>query len=413
MLKVAVVGGSIGGLTAALKLRDCGCDVHVFERSAADLQARGAGILAHPMTLRYFAENHVLDLAEITVVSRRHIYVDGRGRVVHEERIPYRFAAWNTLYRSLRGCLEPDRYHLGQLMTAVEQDAGGVRVWFASGHLEECDLLVCADGISSTGRNLLLPEVRPVYAGYVAWRGTVPETELTAATRSELDGSIIYHLLDHGHVIAYPIPSLDGSTAPGHGLVNLVWYRNVPAGPALADLLTGRDGQVHEISMPPGAVGDQHLEELREAALDLPPVHREVVRACAAPFIQAMVDVEVPRMAFGRVCLIGDAAFTTRPHAGAGTAKACADGWALAEAVVATAGDAVRALQLWEPEQLELGRGLVHRNRVAGDRSQFGGNWDPGDPALRYGLWAPGDAGVAAGGRAPAEAPAWNRSRTT
>lgn len=396
MLRVVVVGGSIGGLTAALTLRDAGCDVHVFERSQADLQARGAGILAHPMTLRYFVEKRVLDVDRITVTSRRHIYVDGAGRVVHEERIPYRFAAWNTIYRALRPCLDSGRYHLGESMTAFEQDEHGVTIRFASGRTEECDLLVCADGIQSTGRALLALEARPVYAGYVAWRGTVPEVELPPPTLAALDGSIIYHLLEHSHVIAYPIPSLEGGIAPGERLVNLVWYRNVPEGRALADLMTDAQGRLHEISMPPGAVRAPFVEELRQAARGLPSVHRDVVLGCSQPFIQAMVDVEVPRMAFGRVCLLGDAAFTARPHAGAGTAKACADGWALADAVVATGGDAIRALAAWEPAQLELGRRLVERTRVAGDRSQFGGSWDPGDPALSYGLWAPGDAGIVA-----------------
>jgi len=52
MPTVSVVGGSIGGLTAALVLRDVGCDVRVFERSPAALAARGAGIAALDITLK-------------------------------------------------------------------------------------------------------------------------------------------------------------------------------------------------------------------------------------------------------------------------------------------------------------------------------------------------------------------------
>jgi 2,6-dihydroxypyridine 3-monooxygenase len=62
----------------------------------------------------------------------------------------------------------------------------------------------------------------------------------------------------------------------------------------------------------------------------LAPPLAEVVTHVAEPFIQAIYDIEVSRMAFGRICLIGDAAFAVRPHAAAGTAKAAADGWALA-----------------------------------------------------------------------------------
>ena len=56
MPRVVVTGGSVGGLTAALVLRDAGCDVTVFERSSAALQARGAGIAALETTLRYLTE---------------------------------------------------------------------------------------------------------------------------------------------------------------------------------------------------------------------------------------------------------------------------------------------------------------------------------------------------------------------
>jgi 2,6-dihydroxypyridine 3-monooxygenase len=56
MPSVVVIGGSLGGLTAALVLRDAGCDVRVFERSSSALQARGAGIAALDVTLRYLTE---------------------------------------------------------------------------------------------------------------------------------------------------------------------------------------------------------------------------------------------------------------------------------------------------------------------------------------------------------------------
>jgi 2,6-dihydroxypyridine 3-monooxygenase len=109
------------------------------------------------------------------------------------------------------------------------------------------------------------------------------------------------------------------------------------------------------------------------------------------PFIQAVYDIEVPRMAFGRICLIGDAAFAVRPHAAAGTAKAAADGWALARALVASDGDVPVALAAWEQRQLALGRSLLARCRDIGDSSQFTGTFRPGDPRLIFGLHGPGN----------------------
>ena len=82
--------------------------------------------------------------------------------------------------------------------------------------------------------------------------------------------------------------------------------------------------------MPPGSVQTKHLEALHSAAdTELPSAIAEVVQRSAEPFFQVIVDLEVPQMAFGRSCLIGDAAFGLRPHIGAGTAKAADDAWQL------------------------------------------------------------------------------------
>jgi 2,6-dihydroxypyridine 3-monooxygenase len=94
-------------------------------------------------------------------------------------------------------------------------------------------------------------------------------------------------------------------------------------------------------------------------------------------------------MAFRRICLLGDAAFVVRPHAAAGTAKAAADAWALAEALEATR-DVPTALTGWERSQLALGAQLLERTRRIGRRSQVDGTWVPGDPELIFGLRGPG-----------------------
>jgi 2,6-dihydroxypyridine 3-monooxygenase len=110
-----------------------------------------------------------------------------------------------------------------------------------------------------------------------------------------------------------------------------------------------------------------------------------VVQRAREPFVQVVYDVEIDRMAFGRTCLIGDAGFVARPHAAAGTAKAAANAWALAESL-ATHDTVPAALAAWEPGQLALGRQLVERTKRLGERSQFTGTWDPTDPDLLFRL---------------------------
>lgn len=388
--RVAVTGGSLGGLTAALLLRDLGHDVVVYERSAVELEQRGAGIGFLPASYRYLVERAGVDLDAISVTTERIRYLDRRGAVTHDQPHRYRFSSWNTVYRQLLACLERDRYLLGHEVAGFEQDGDGVHVTLSGGRHVAVDMLVGADGVGSKLRRTLLPAVESGYSGYVAWRGMVAESELDAAALAAVGDAITYYVYANSHILVYPIPGADGSVLPGRRLINFVWYRNYLAGGDLDDVLTDVDGVRREVSLPPGAARAVHVAELRAtAASRLPPVLAEVVAAAAQPFVQVVLDVEVPAMAFGRVCLIGDAAFVARPHTAAGTAKAADDGWALAAAMADHAGVA-DALTAWEPGRLALGRELVARTRRVGRRSQVEGTWAPGDPELIFGLYGPG-----------------------
>ena len=391
MPHVGVVGGSIGGLTAALVLRDLGCDVDVLERSGTALEARGAGIGLHPMTTRYFDESSELDAATVEIELPWLQFLSASGDCIYRERMNYRFSSWNTIYRGLARCFDQRRYHLGAEVADFRQDERSVIVRLTSGETHTLDMLVCADGISSGARAKLLPRAETRYAGYVAWRATVPESELAPASFEALRDSITYSLLPAGHVLAYPIPNLDGAMEPGRRLANLVWYHNYEECDALDDLMTDRFGQRQALSLPPGTARAEHVAWTREfAGAHMAPAIAEILHKCPEPFVQVIYDIDVERMAFGRVALIGDAAFAVRPHAAAGTAKACADAWALRDALRDAGGDPIAALARWEPGQLALGRQLLARTREMGDRSQFQRNWVPGDPSLRLGLYGPG-----------------------
>ena len=389
--RVAVIGGSLGGLTAALVLREAGCDVTVYERSQMELAGLGAGIVVQEATVRYLTDRLGMALEEISVAARVLQYLGPDNTVTFERPSPYRFTAWNTVYRALIGALGEDAYRRGHALVGFDQDPEGVDVRFANGVAERVDLLVCVDGVASTARKRLLPGVEPRYSGYVGWRGTVTESLLSRETFDVLSDAITYGLAPNSHIVAYQIPSVAGGMEAGERLVNFVWYRNVAEGAALDELMTDRDGLPRPLSLHPGIVQQRYVDGIRATAEQvLSGALAEMVVRTPQPFVQTIVDVEVPRMVFGRVCLMGDAAFTARPHAAAGTAKAAENGWALAAALTESAGDIDAALAAWEPEQLALGRQLVARTRDVGERSQFHGTWVPGDPDLRFGLFGPG-----------------------
>lgn len=395
---VAVAGGSLGGLTAALTLTDVGCEVQIYERSHAPLEGRGAGIVLHPATIRYFVESGAMDVGTVSAKAKWLRYLDRDGATLHEEPCRYWFTSYYTLYQGLLSRFETSRYHLGAEMIGFEQDAKSVTLHLSGGRRVRAALLVCADGISSAARRSLSPEATPAYAGYVGWRGTVREDELSPETFELLHGAITYYVGPLTHILTYPIPDFDGSVEPGQRRINFVWYRNVAPGLTLDDLMTSTRGIRNDVSLGPGSVQPRHVEALFEAAgSELPLALAETVVRSREPFVQVVLDVAVARMALGRVCLVGDAAFAIRPHAAAGTAKAAEDAWALARAMQAAGGDAPIALQRWEPAQLKLGRQVLERARDIGDRSQVRGTYRPGDADLLFGLYHPGDSAMTEG----------------
>ncbi len=389
--RVLVAGGSIGGLTAGLLLRDLGCEVDIYERSSSALEDRGAGIVVLPVTERYFVERGGED-DRVSLELTYWTYVDWVGNVISADPDHFRFAGWSTIYTSLLDAFGHERYHYGHELTGFESGPDTVLARFADGTEAEGDLLVCSDGLGSTARSILLPDVRPEYAGYVAWRGTTPESALSPQAQADLADAMVYQVLDPGHILVYAIPDHEGRSTPPHRMINFVWYRNYPADGPFEDLMLDRDGTQRSGTMPPGKVREEHLDEMRSTAERvLAPSLLEVVLGCEQPMIQAVFDLESPQMAFGRVCLMGDAAFGLRPHVAAGQAKACADAWALRDALAAAGGDVAAALPEWEAGQLALGRRALARTREMGYASQFGGTMVPGDPDWKFGLWEPGN----------------------
>lgn len=319
-------------------------------------------------------------------------YIDRSGEIISADPQHLRFGGWSSIYRALLAEYGRARYHFDHEVVAFTQDEAGVAVRFSNGGKAEGDLLVFADGFNSTGRRLLLPEVKPEYSGYVAWRGTTPERNLSGAARTQVADAMIYQVLDPGHILVYAIPDAAGRVDPPHRNINYVWYRNSPMPGPYEDLMTDRDAVVRSGTMPPGMMKEEHLSEMRETAMrDLAPTLQEIVLGCPQPLIQAVFDVFSPTMAFDRVCLLGDAASTVRPHIAAGQAKACADAWALRNALEESEGAIAPALSSWQDSQVEVARKAWQRSRKMGVASQFDKTMVPGDPDWLFGLWGPGN----------------------
>jgi 2,6-dihydroxypyridine 3-monooxygenase len=385
-----VVGGSIGGLTAALLLRDLAFNVDVYERTPTPLEGRGSGIVLQPDTVRWFVERSTQDLADLRTSTSYVQYLDRDGDIVQSDEDTWTYTSWGTFYRALLADFGTDHYHYGEYACGFSQDHDVATVRFVSGATASADLVVFADGIRSVVRERFDPNATFSYAGYIGWRGTLPLLGLSAHTRDTLQDAVTYNVISNSHILMYPIPG-EEDVGPQHRLMNYVWYRNVPAGPDLTEMLIDKRGLAGVVSVHPGQVQDRYITQMRQDAADLlAPAVAEVVLATKNPYLQVVYDLRSTRMATGRVALIGDAACAARPHAAAGTAKAAADGWTLAAELRDSSGDIPSALAKWEPPQLQLSDNLIRRVIDMGERSQFHNCWIPGDPDLRFGLYGPG-----------------------
>lgn len=384
--RVAVVGGSIGGMTVAGLLRDAGYQVDVYERSPGPLSGLGTGIVVQPELVRFLLERTPTTLEDISVPSSSMKYVDAAsGSLIGETDDSWRFTSYNALYHRLLENFGLDGYHFSRNLERLVDDGKEVELTFSSGDTAHADLVVLADGGASTGRRQLLG-VTPEYAGYVTWRGLAELDALSATTREFFDDAFTYGLLDDGHLIAYPIPVVDADGKTRRAL-NYQWYWNVAAGPQLDELMTDRNGVRRPTSVHHQDLRPELLAEFHERARDrLTNTFVELLHAAREPFVTVIADADVARMRVGRCVLIGDAAVTPRPHAAAGGAKAAADAWTLVAALTGADGDLDGALERWEAQQLAVGRAYLQKVRRMADALQHGGRFAPGDPANRFGL---------------------------
>jgi 2-polyprenyl-6-methoxyphenol hydroxylase-like FAD-dependent oxidoreductase len=364
--RALVIGGSIGGLFAAQFLRQTGWEVAVFERSAGDLADRGAGLntsaeLFEAMRRVGAAVNQTL---AFHVGSSAWLRQD--NTIGLEIPRGWYGSTWGTIYRPLRAAFPAPLYHAAQALERVEQDGDGVSAIFADGSRLHADLLVAADGVYSTVRRQFLPELAPTPAGYIAWRGILPESDLPAAAKELLLERAAFSFPDRELVVSLPVPGADNDPRPGHRRYYFIWYRPASAAEQQA-LFTDASGRYHGLSIPPPLIRGEFIAAMKSAARRvLPPVLGEIVDRVAQPLLQSITDLETPRMVFGRVALLGDSAFVARPHVAAGTTKAALDAAALAAALKASEGDITLGLQRYERERLAFGRAIIAHARYLG-----------------------------------------------
>jgi len=363
--KAIVVGGSLGGLFAANMLVRTGWTVEIFERTPEALSGRGAGIVTHPELFEAMAAAGVVVDDSIGVRVNDRITLARDGAAVSEREMPQTLTAWGKIYDALSKAFT-GTYRTGAMVTAVESDVDHAVVTLQDGSVHRADMVIAADGFRSGIREQMLPSVNLEYAGYIAWRGLVDEAHISPATHAAIFDKFAFCLPPHEQILGYPVAGDGNSIKPGQRRYNFVWYRATREEDELPNLLTDATGKHWTNGIPPGLIRADVLADMEGAATELlAPQFAEIVTRTAQPLFQPIFDLTVPRMAFGRVALLGDAAFVARPHCGMGVTKAAGDAMALARAL--SGHESVgAALEAYSAERVQVGQAIVEHARHLG-----------------------------------------------
>jgi 2-polyprenyl-6-methoxyphenol hydroxylase-like FAD-dependent oxidoreductase len=362
--RAVIIGGSMSGLFTAAFLRQIGWNVDVYERSRVELVGRGAGITGHP-ELFDALEASGAGTKDLGIEVPKRVAIDRDGRITEERPLRQILTSWDRLQQILRGTIDPAHYHLGRSFKRVEQNGGGVDVHFSDGRIEQADILVGGDGIRSSVRAQMAPEVQPIYAGYYIWRGAPNEADLAPETLRSIYPLFTFYLPPRQEVITYPIAGFDNDLTPGKRRFNFIWYRVADA-QQLRDMCVDENGVQHEHSVPPPLIRKDMIAQMHKDARDImPEALLDAVIKIKQPFITPIYDFTSPSIVYGRVVMVGDAAANARPHMGFGMAKAGTDAQALARHL-RDHDDIDTALKAYNVERQPLGNIIVMHGRKLG-----------------------------------------------
>jgi hypothetical protein len=361
-----VIGGSLGGLFAANLLHSIGWTVEVFERVGDDLASRGAGIGTHEEMLDIMHRIGITVDASIGVHPLSRTCLNTSGQTHHKMPRPRILSSWGRLYRALKDAFPEKNYHFNKTLLSFSEDPDGVTAYFADQSQAHGDLLIGADGIRSSVRAQIMPDVKPQYAGYIAWRGLIPESSLPTALHAEIFAHNIVCYPDGDAMTMYAVPGPNNDVREGHRAYNWVWYHPVEESRGLADLCTDQSAHCHGTAIPPALIRPELIQTMRANAHRLlAPQCAQIIDLTPDPFFQAIFDLSSPQLVQGRALVLGDAAFVARPHVGMGVTKAALDAECLADALKHH-GLTDTALALFNRRQVLFGNRVIARARHVG-----------------------------------------------
>jgi len=355
--RVAIIGGGIGGLTAANALIQAGIEVAVYE-ATPELKEIGAGVALHPNAMKVLraigVEEEVRKVAGRSQGQVMRNWKTGRliGRTTREQQVASFGMAGATVHRAdllevLAAALPAEIVTLGRRCTEVLPDGETAIAVFADGSEIEADVIVGADGIHSPVRASLFGPDAPRFTGKICYRSVVP-TGTVRGARPRSEGAQWFG--PHGTIVLYPLR--------GEELINVVCHYD-------------DDGYRHE-----SWIAECSREEVLERYAGWNESLLRLFAAADTWYKWALYDRDpIPRWTRGRVTLLGDAAHPMLPYLGQGACQAIEDGAVLATALSAEASDPLTALARYERTRRPRANRVVLAARERGRSNHLTSRW--------------------------------------
>jgi 5-methylphenazine-1-carboxylate 1-monooxygenase len=355
-MHVAIIGGGVGGLAAALYFARADIPCTVYE-AVPVFSELGVGINLQPHAVRALSELGLYDaLAKVSCEPRETCFFNRHGQLIHTESLG-RAAGYNwpqfsihrgdlhaALLDAVRARLGPDAVRMGMRCTRVEERGAGVRLQWVDPQGEplpasDATIAIGCDGVHSALRRQFYPDEGPfAFGGINMWRGSTRYRPILTGRSVILAGSLAF-----GKLVFYPMREYGDGTQ----LINWnVEVRSAVAGPNQWN----KNGRIEDFLW--------RYEKSRFSWLDVPDLLTRADMVLEYP----MVDRDpIPRWTFGRVTLMGDAAHPMYPRSGNGAAQSIIDGATIARLLKTLAPEA--ALRAYEAERLETVNRIVEASR--------------------------------------------------
>tara|TARA_R110001592_G_scaffold225055_6_gene480799 strand:- start:3409 stop:4635 length:1227 start_codon:yes stop_codon:yes gene_type:complete len=383
--RIAIVGGSIAGCSAAIALGHDGHDARIFERSSQKLQDRGAGIVIPAPLFESLKAQRWLDkdTAHISLQGMSYRVSDSNnaedGRSIWHRPLDAVAMRWGHLFAQLRQRVSDNDYFNGiEVLNITRAKDQSQTLVLSDGSIYHADIVIAADGIHSRTRDLVNGPTSINYSGYVLWRGLLDQTSKPSSHTPTPRNHVLWHPYSGGMAGCYIIPASDHATSTENHTLNWGIYDKVDAdtlSKLLPDATSPEAGSAHALNY----FAKEHLRNLLNTKI--PSASANLFHQTATPFVQAIVDLDSKKLVTNNIALIGDAAAVLRPHAASGAVKAIDNALSLAQELQSTSSSISDNLKNWQLQELPklqqqvtlsktLGEGLVTSAPIWTDMSE-------------------------------------------